>query len=109
MTERIRPNNQKMRYAATHVFTHPDQKAQIVVPDGSRMLLLVYGESPKLAPIDEPGEYEVEAECLSKGRWPAAVIVIDLAHVGMWLKISPAKIGEILDGCAAEVARRGIK
>lgn len=91
----------KMQRAATYVFTHPDQKAAITVPDGNRIMLLAWGHSPVLAPVDEPGQYEIDAEPLAKGRWPVAMVVIDLAHVAAWLALPAAHVDEILSRLAA--------
>lgn len=94
----------KMKYAETHVFSRPAQVARIVVPDGNRVLLLMYGKSPQLAPIDEPGEYEIDAEILSEGRYPLALVILDLAHVAAWQAITAKQVGDILDRCAVAAA-----
>ena len=87
----------KPHFATVDLFTHPDQVAHIVIPDGCRAVLLMYGSQPQVAPVDEPGEYEVDIMLLAKGRLPVAITVIDLAHVPAWQAMSVAHVDAFLD------------
>ena len=80
------------------VFTSVDQVANIVMPDGCRIIALMYGMCPQVAPIEEPGEYLVDAQLLGrKARFPIAIMTVDLAHVADWQALSPETVGLLLD------------
>lgn len=87
-------------HAPTTIFNEPEQRAEIVLQDGQRMVVLMRGLEPRLAPPDTGGEYLVDFETLMPDApMPVAVLVVDLAHVPVFLKLKPEAIEEILDNC----------
>lgn len=76
--------------------THP---IRITIPDGFRLVVFSYGQSPSHVPSEvmSSGTYEVEPEPLPGADYPVALQVVDLSYVPMIEKLSAAKVNEIFD------------
>ncbi|MEJ0017481.1 MAG: hypothetical protein WDN25_13140 [Acetobacteraceae bacterium] len=68
-----------MSQARTVVFDRPGQVARLVMRDGERFVLLERGEQPKVMPITEGGEYEIDFQelCPNAVTYPMALMAIE--------------------------------
>lgn len=79
------------------LFTKPGQLAKLVLPDGFRFMFFVHGDQPEVAPIDEPGCYEIDIPAmLAKGRYPVAVTTVDLANVAAIKRLPASAVNDML-------------
>ena len=73
--------------------------------------VIVFGDSdepPSVAPIDEPGTYDVDAEQLSDDpKWPLILLVVPCAHVPAFMKIPTAKLREMVAALSRDADRLG--
>jgi hypothetical protein len=91
----------KLKFATMYLLMGESQTAIVVLPKGYRMLCLMRGQQPFMAPIDEAGTYEVDALTLahSKVAWPMAVMVVEQDGVNAWLKLPGTNVSSLLDEC----------
>ena len=92
-----------LHQCSTYLIEREGQIAEVVVPDGMRMVMMMRGHTPLLAPIDEPGCYEIDGDDISPegNAFPVAIAVVDLGHVKAWLGMDVAVVGRLMDGIEA--------
>ena len=94
--------------SASTLFTRDnnDTPAEIVIPAGWCVAVIVRGEKPIIHDLDGQGEYLVDCPENPSDVWPVAICVIDRAHKPAWEKITIETVDRMLDRCQRAIDRR---
>lgn len=65
------------------------------LPAKSRLMFFQKGERPILAPVQGPGNFDVQLEELELPRWPVIVTIVKAKYVGVVQKLKQSEIDKI--------------
>lgn len=84
------------------LFMAHHQAGSIELPSNGRLIAFVAGQPPRVLPITDPGNYEVDAQLLASGSWPVMVAVVPKRHAAAFALMDAAKTDDILKRACAK-------
>jgi len=86
-----------MQHAECVVVGSAQQVTRLILPKRHRFVIVVQGESPIVAPIKDPGAYEIDiAEIAAGPVFPALIMIIKARHTRCFENMSTDEAGALL-------------
>jgi hypothetical protein len=86
-----------MNHADCVVIASAHQVVRLTLPKRHRFVIVVQGETPVVAPIKEPGTYEIDiAETTAEPAFPAIIMIVRARHTRGFENMSTEEAGALL-------------